>query len=556
MEEIQRQVSRAQRRMVLQQFGGVLVWTMFAVLLVATIGVAIPKIWVIGVDQNIWQWSWVGGSIGVGLIIAMTWTYLIRFRAIDAAVAIDQRYGLKERVASSLSLQPDELDTEFGQALMSDTSRRVQTIDMRQHFGFATNWRAALPFIAALAMFLVFIQDPAISDKTAQAKEEAREKKQVEQAQNELKKKIEKIRKKVESNKNLKDAEVFFKDIEKQIDEFSKGKSSGVDRKSAMVKLNDIKKQIDDRKKQIGDAQQMRKHLNQLKDMKKGPADKAANAIKNGDFNKALDEIDKLQQQLKNGELTDEQKKQLAEQLEQMAKKLDELAKAHQHAKEQLKKKIEEAKKNNDMAKVDQLQQQLDQLQQQDQQMNRLQQMANKMAQAGQQLKQGGQQNLKQAAKALDEIGDQLAQMQAQMDELQTLDEMMDQLADAKNAMNCKECAGAGCRACMLGGQGMGQKQDQIGFGLGDGVGQGERPDQETDKKFYNSKVGTKPQAGQAVRTGVAGGPNIAGMSREEVRSEIAERLSQEPDPLTNQRLPRKQREHARDYFKTLSNEE
>ena len=44
----------------------------------AAIGLAIPRIWVLSIEQQIWDWSWIAGGFGVGLVIAAIWTYVIR----------------------------------------------------------------------------------------------------------------------------------------------------------------------------------------------------------------------------------------------------------------------------------------------------------------------------------------------------------------------------------------------------------------------------------------------------------------------------------------------
>src|SRR5262245_21792484 len=111
MEEIKRQVSRARRRLVLQQFLLVVGWSLFATLLIAVVGLAIPRLWVINVIQQTWDWSWIGGGIGAGLLLAGIWTYIIRRTKLDAAIELDKRFGLKERVSSTLALGPEELDT-------------------------------------------------------------------------------------------------------------------------------------------------------------------------------------------------------------------------------------------------------------------------------------------------------------------------------------------------------------------------------------------------------------------------------------------------------------
>ena len=47
----------------------------------------------------------------------------------------------------------------------------------------------------------------------------------------------------------------------------------------------------------------MRKELDKLKDIAKGPADKMADALKEGDFGKAQEEMKKLNEELKAGKL-------------------------------------------------------------------------------------------------------------------------------------------------------------------------------------------------------------------------------------------------------------
>ncbi len=142
--------------------------------------------------------------------------------------------------------------------------------------------------------------------------------------------------------------------------------------------------------------------------------------------------------------------------------------------------------------------------------------------------------------------------MQEQLAELESLDEAMNEIQDAKNAMNCEKCKGAGCKACQgNNGQGRG-KGDQPGKGLGDGRGSGERPEEENATKGYDSRVRAKPQKGPAVRVGDAGGRNLPGRAKESVKEEVAASLAKEPDPIDETALPRDQREHSKEYFEKL----
>jgi hypothetical protein len=550
MEELKKQVFRAQRRLVLQQFAMAFAWSLFVCLLIAAAAIAVPKVWPIArLDYQAWLWGWIGGGVGVALLMAGVVTWLKRRSALDAAIEIDRRFGLKERVASSLSLHPDELESEAGHALIDDAVRRVSRIDVTERFPLSFNWRAALPLLPAAAVFVlaVFVDNAQPDPKQANANTVASAE-QVKNSVNALKKKVVEQRKKAEADKDLKDAADLFKKFEEAVDDLAK--SEKADRKETMIKLNDLAKELEKRKDQLGGAEQMRDQMKGLKNLNRGPADKIAQAMKEGNFNKALQEVKDLQEKLKNDELTDAEKKALAEQLAQMEKKLQDMVEAHEQAKQELKERIAQAQKAGDQAAAGEMQQQLEKMEQQDKQMSRLQQMANKLGQAQQAMQQG---DMKNAAAQMGEASQQLQDMQAELAQLETLDEMLDEIADAKDSMNCENCNGMGCEACRGMGQGMGDNfSEMAGMGLGEGQGRGDRPESRTDTSTYDSQVRDKPKPGEAVRVGEADGPNVAGASKVEDSAPLTFSLAEDADPLADQRLPRAQRDHAKQYFEAL----
>ena len=225
MEEIRRQVAAARRRLVMQQFLGVLPWALLITLVIAVVGLAIPKFLIIYVDSNIWIASWMGGAVAAGLLFAIGWTMAVRRQAMDAAIELDRRFGLKERVSSVLSLQSDELATEAGQALLNDASRRVESLEVREKFGISINARALLPLLPALvALALVLVpdaQDKAKADSNVNA--EIRE--QIKRSTQELKARLAEKQKRVEES-GLKDAEQIFKKLHQGLDEMSKDVSA------------------------------------------------------------------------------------------------------------------------------------------------------------------------------------------------------------------------------------------------------------------------------------------------------------------------------------------
>ena len=96
----------------------------------------------------------------------------------------------------------------------------------------------------------------------------------------------------------------------------------------------------------------------------------------------------------------------------------------------------------------------------------------------------------------------------------------------------------------------MGSDQFGFGNGMGEGQGGGYRPEQETDTGVYESKVRGNTKAGEAVRLGDAIGPNKAGLSQESMKEEILSAVKNDSDPLSDQRLPKEQQDHVREYYK------
>jgi len=543
MEEIRRQVARARRRLILQQFLGILPWSLLTALVIAAIGLALPKIWILNLDSRTWTLSWLGGAVGGGLFVALICTYFVRRQMIDAALEIDRRFGLKERVSSALSLGDQELATDVGQALVTDAVRRVEGLDVTEKFGLSLHWRALLPLAPALAALgLVLVPDAQDKAKAASSvNAEIRE--QIKRASQELKARLAKKQEKVEQT-GLKDAEQIFKKLQEGLDDLAN--KSDIDRQKALIKINELTKELQERRKALGDPEQMQKQFEGLKNLERGPAEKVADALKNGDFEKALEQLKQLQDKLESGELTSEDKQKLAQQLQQMQQKMQEMANAQREAKAELERQIQQKMAEGDLEAAGKLQRQLDQLQQQDRQMQQMEQMANQLGEAAEALQNG---DMKAAQSQLSEFADQLQQMKSEMAQLQSLDEIMDELAAAKEGMDGEQSDGEGQF-----GELSSNMSDEFGMGNGfsEGPGAGYRPEQETETGIYESKLRGNPRAGEAVRVGDAIGPNKAGLSQEEIKEEILSAVANDSDPLTDQRLPKEQQDHVREYYKRL----
>ena len=134
METLRRQVRRARKRLVLQLFLGKLAWCWFATLFLAAVAIGLGKVWP-EIDQRTWALGCLATAFATGLLAAGLWTWWRTQSLLETAAEIDRRFGLKERVSSSLALHGAELESRAGKALVDDASVRLGRIDVAERGG-------------------------------------------------------------------------------------------------------------------------------------------------------------------------------------------------------------------------------------------------------------------------------------------------------------------------------------------------------------------------------------------------------------------------------------
>jgi hypothetical protein len=442
-------------------------------------------------------------------------------------------------------LGPVDLETPAGSALVRDAVRRVSQLDMGERFRLSLSrwsWVPVVPAAAAFAMAML-IGSSTASSKAIAKTQPIDVKQQVQNSSNQLKKKLAETRK-AAKEEGLNDAEALLAKLERATDR-ELGSKNNVDKKQALVKLNDLTKDLQQRREELAKSQQLQQQLQQLKDLQKGPADKFAQALRDGDFKQAMKELDRLQDQLKKGELSAADSEKLAQQLEQMKEKLEKMSAAQQEMKQKLEQQLAEAKKAGNKQEAGAIQRQLDALNQQIARQQRLNQLAQKLGQCSQCMQQGKSGD---AMAKLSEMKTELEGMQSELAEAELLELAMDEISAAKDAMNCKQCNGQGCSAC----QGMGNFGDRAGRGLGRGRGAGERPEERGATQAYDSAVKQKVGKGPATVIGEVEGGNFKGGVQQEINAQVEGAKAEAADPLTGQRLPKAYEQHAREYFDGL----
>ena len=558
MNDVSKQATRARRRLNFFSFMHVLSWALFAGLIVAAIGLLVPKVWYLSFletpqHHEAWIASWIIGGCVLSLIVAGVLAARKFVDTKSAAIEVDGRFGLKERLSSALSIDEGTADSEVGQALLKDADRSAEVIDVRDKFKFQRAKSLLLPLIPIALLFAITFLPNAVFEKKAVASDATSEVENVKKAVKEMQKKIEKQRKSLEAA-GLKDALAKLDSLKRQFDGLEPEKLPN--KKQALVKLNDIKKEIEDRQKELGGSKDLKSSLQKLKDVGNGPAKKVAEAMAKGDMKMAAKAVKDLAEKLKSGKMSEAEKKKLANDIKQLAKEFQKIQKQHQAKKDQLKKDIQKAMKQGDPNKAAKLQAKLDEMEKQQRQMEKFKKMAQKMKDCANCMKKGGgkpkaggqeqngkkgeqgqsQKSMEDAAQDLEDLAKEMEQMEEELKEMEALEDLEKAIGEAKGGMNGKDSDDP--------------KWSKNSKGKGRGAGEREREEDKTGK--YKSRVKGKLQKGQTVVTGDADGNNITGRSTSEVRDIVRESMNDKADPLENQVLPKSQRDHAKEYFEKL----
>jgi len=537
MNKLNEKVRLARRRLALQRFLKLAPWCCFFALLIAAVLVGVDKYYSLGLKE--WAWPAIGATAGLLTAAGLTWLH--GQSVLDAAVEIDRRFGLKERVSSAYALSPEQRESPIGQALIDDAIRGVNNVEVSEQFRLSVSRWALLPVVPVAVTFLVAVFFNPSTEAPHAAAENVAARQQVKKASEVLN------RQSVERNKELRDKNISpeAKELFTKLEEGSKQLIKGDDdKRQAMVKINDLTKEMEKRQQELQKDEKLKEQLEQLKNLTKGPADKLGDALRNGDVKEAAKELKALKEQLQNGKLDAEQKAQLAKQMEELEEKVKAIAEKQEKLANELKQQIAEKRAAGKGKEADELEKKLQKLEQQAPQQKKMQDMAKKLGECAQCAKNG---DAKGAAEALDQLGQDMEELQAQLEESQMLNDALDQLADAKEAMACKQCNGQGCAACN--GNGNGNKP---GNGLGKGQGQGERPEQDGKTSTYDTKVKQQTGKGASTITDRVDGPNVKGRVEQEIQTQFESVKGASSDPLADTKLPRGYRDHARKYFDSL----
>ena len=138
---LHRQVAAVRRRLFLQTLIRALAWGWFAALAVAVVWFLVeplffqaPPAWL--------RWTVLGISVAAGTAAGVAFAVMRKASPVQAALALDEQFRLKERVTTSLLLRPDEAASPAGAALLADADQRVRPLRVGERFPVRVPWTA------------------------------------------------------------------------------------------------------------------------------------------------------------------------------------------------------------------------------------------------------------------------------------------------------------------------------------------------------------------------------------------------------------------------------
>jgi hypothetical protein len=540
MTELERPIKTVLRRWRLQRFLVVLIWSWgIGFLLVAGV-FAVENVQALSVPGPHWL-PFLALAV-FGVLVAVVTAAASGPGRLDAALAIDRAFQLEERFSTAISLPDDLLRTPAGRALIDDVSRNVDHLDIASKFGLTLpqrSWLIVVP--ATLALILAMI--PPLKFRKASTKEstEPLASKALTNQTSALVKKIASQRQELDPRK-FPETERLLAEIQKQAEEIARTPPAEKDK--LLVKLNTLSDAVKERQRQLGSAEQIKRQLQQLKELRsQGPVEEMARELSRGEFQKAAEKIQELSEDLASGKMNPDEKKMLEEQLGEMAEKLNRQANLLDR-----KSQLETANQNGALSEQE-YQHEMEKLRAQAQRMQQLNDLAGTLSQAQDALKRRDDQN---AVRQLEMSQAHLAEMRQKVEEMQTLDAALAEIADTKSGMLGEGGNKPGdSMSGMTGEQGKGSGSRS---GLGRGQGQGERPETESPGSLVTQQVRQQINQGKTVVQGFASpGETVKGTSRSEIQREIDSGGGLDAGALSNQRIPKNIERHIRAYYDQIN---
>lgn len=529
---LHRQVNRVSQRLFLQTLVNCLVWAWAGALAVAIFWVLVEPFAFYFLKAEApanLRWIVAGVAGGLGSIVAVALAFVLAPPRLEAALFLDERFGLRERVTTSLMLTPDQYREPIAQALLQDVERKVAGLDVGSRFPIRLSWSAlAVPILGAVfallgAFYHIHLSsnaDPNDPDGSLAAAAVNLD---------EIEKEMEKLKKEAEERRRNEPDDEKLKEMQAELDKIaSKPRDTNEDLRERFGELDKLEPDLLKKKKELEDRlDRRREKLDRLSKKPKnpeGPAKDLRDALGKGDLDKAKEEFERLMKAIENDKLTPEESEQLRKQLEELGEEVDRLTREVEEEKELLK----ELEKKGE---IDQetLEREMEELKKLEQELQDVEELVEELEKLEQAMEKGDGEACKECMKKIQAKLQKMGNKEA--GDLEQLKRDLEQLRVVKKALT----------------QGMGNKG-----GGQPGTKRPEAKDGETGTIKSRVSGEVDPKGKKMVTGHGPPGRSFKPKSEEEIAGELRQAQQDAPEAINRQRLPRGASDLAKGYYENL----
>lgn len=503
-------------------------------------------------------------SIGGILVAALGWTIFGRESERAVARHVDEAADLRESLSTALYI--GNTDDPWARATVESAVQRARGVNVRQAVPIQPPKFWPVPL--ALALSLVVVWFAVSTRQTVDTVAEAEKKANIIAASTEAEK-VKAIEEKIAMLEDKKPDEAGAE----ATPEVPEAKTPEEISLQAIKKLTSALDRLEELKQgeQGKTAEAMSEMLKQLKQPGPGPLSEMSKELSKGNFSKAAEQLAEQMKKAQMGQMSEQEKKQLAEQLAKLAEQMKKLSEDRKQAEKEL----EKAGLNKELAKDPQklaealknsknlTEEQKKQLENMCKACNNASNNASKMSQCMSQMAQSMSENGKMdpnAMNALQQLAEQLGEMEKQSSQMSQCDSAMSEAKAQMEALAkfCEgECEGMG--ECENPGGGKGDwksgwsEASSNGTG-GPGRGQGARRDEaKADFTMKMEKQKTKTQGGPIIASEILDADEQQrGESTQAADNAVAVADQRVSEALENNQIPREFHDAVKHYFGRL----
>jgi hypothetical protein len=435
MSRLDHHVAKVQAKMLITSILRALAWSLLVygglvwlvIVVTRLLGFDIPR-----------QWTLFYSGLAASVVVAVVLAFVKRPTPQAAAIAIDDRLGLKEKFSTALYARPTK-DDPFAAAAVRDAEATAERVHLQDKFPVRWPITGIFTIVMAIVMLLTgkMLQPLDLFGRKAQAARVQEQQRQESKATQEAKKALAIIESAPPAVQKEEKIQLAAKNLKEFLAKPVKDPTTVT--RTAQNALEDVKAQA----QKIKELQQAAKAMNDMKQWKElskqpidesGPVGKAQSELAKGEFTKAIDLLKKTVDNFDKMEQKDKDK--AADQMDKLAKQMKAMANDPQAQKDM----------------KDQMQKQGIPPQLAQQMVNKMQQAANGDKQAAQQLQQMANQAMQQMNNGQGPTQQQMQQVQSMLNKMQM--QANGQAQAQQMANNAQQLAQAMQQAAQQGKQG------------------------------------------------------------------------------------------------------